>query len=161
MSRGLDRTDDREQASRTSGQAVSSPERRPVDAGARRSRERDHDDREGALSLPEGRWREAVPSGDRVYRLRESESRVLEAVATFRVVLERDLADGVYHGDRGRMADDLRSLREQGLIDRQSLAASRRGGSQGVVALTPAGQRLMRDHRGPSALSERRPDRPE
>jgi hypothetical protein len=102
-----------------------------------------------------------VVSGGRVCRLRESESRALETVATFRVVLERDLADGVYHGDRGRMGEDLRSLREQGLIDRQSLAASRRGGSRAVVALTLAGQRLMRTYRGPSALSERRPDRPE
>jgi hypothetical protein len=161
MSRGLDRTDDREPVVQTSAQPLSDVDRRPLDADVRRSRERGQGDHELAITLPDGRWREAVASGDRVYRLRDSESRALEAVATFRVVLERDLADGVYHGDRRRMGEDLRSLREQGLIDRQALAASRRGGSQGLVALTPAGHRLMRDHRGSSELSEPRPNRPE
>jgi hypothetical protein len=102
-----------------------------------------------------------VSFGDQVYRLRGSESRTLEAVAMFRVALERDLAEGLYRGNHGRLAEDVRSLREQGLVQRQALVATRRGGTQGVVALTVAGQRLLRDHRGPADWSGLRPPRPD
>jgi len=161
MSRGLDRTDEREPAAPSASPDVSAGGRHTTTGIARRSRDRHEDARDQAVSLPVGRQREPVSCEDRVYRLRGSESRTLEAVATFRVVLERDLGAGLYRGAQGRLTEDVRSLREQGLVQRSALVATRRGGTQGVVALTVAGQRLLRDHRGPSELSDRRPARPD
>ena len=161
MSRGLDRTDEREQDAPSAASGVGARESRPTMGSLTRSRERDQDQRDQEVELPEGRGRDLVVHRDSVYHMRGSESRLLEVLATFRVVLERDLAAGIYRRCPGRLPDDVRSLREQGLILRRALVATRKGGTQGVVTLTVAGQRLLRNYRGPSELSGRRPERPD
>ena len=131
MSRGLDRTDEREQEAPSSSSGVVR-DSRPTTGSLMRSRERDQDQRDQEVELPEGRARDLVVHRDSVYHMRGSESRLLEVLATFRVVLERDLAAGLYRRCPGRLADDVRSLREQGLILRRALVATRKGGTQGV-----------------------------
>lgn len=67
------------------------------------------------LHLPTGPDREIVRDRDREYTLRQSESRTLSIVGSFRVVSSRDLRD---HDGRPLDANrgDLRHLREQGLV---------------------------------------------
>lgn len=64
--------------------------------------------------------RDAVRVRDEMYRLRQSEIEVLQTIGTFRVVDEADLERFAYGGDSGRKREDLRSLREQGLVERRS-----------------------------------------
>jgi hypothetical protein len=161
MSRGTDRTDAREPLPEGVGRPDRDAAPRATPARVRPPRPRDPVAREPRTALPVGRWRAVLRDGTTAYRLRQSESRTLETLATFRVVLERDLAEGVYDGSWQRLAEDVRSLREQGLVQRRGLVVSRRGGTQGVLALTPAGQQLLERHQGPSELTDGRPSRPE
>src|SRR5882672_3181302 len=89
------------------------------------------------LSLPRGQTRERVYDRGRDYSLRESESRTLSTVGAFRVVSSRDL------GDRKTVDADLRSLREQGLV--QTIPTSSR--KEVAVVLTDRGRHLLESHR--------------
>ena len=95
------------------------------------------------VDLPSGRDREHVHDiRDREYTLRGSESRTLATVGAFRVVSARDL-----HDRRGRPADvrsdDLRHLREEGLIRAERLDGHR----DAVIVLTKEGRDLLEHHR--------------
>jgi hypothetical protein len=95
------------------------------------------------FSLPDGRDRETVHLRAWGYRLRDTESQTLVAAGSFRVVFERDLRDGPYRGDAERLAQDVKSLRAQGLLDRRTLAVDDRGHSMGVLALAESGRALL------------------
>lgn len=110
-----------------------------------------------AFDLPRGRWREIVRVPRRTYRLRGSESRLLEVAGTFRAVWTRDLAVGTHGGDTRRLAHDLRSLKEQGLIQTRRVAADRRGHSIVAVTLTDAGKGLLEHQRD---AAQPRPEHP-
>jgi hypothetical protein len=99
------------------------------------------------FALPTRREREAVADRHRVYRLRDTESTTLVTVGTFRVVFERDLDKGPYQGDTKRLAQDLRSLGAQGLIERRTIVIDKEGHSTGVLALTDEGRRLLEARR--------------
>lgn len=79
------------------------------------------------------RAQEARPSRDRLpaiavdLRLRPEETRVLGDVGRFRVITARDLAEAVYHGNRGQMERDLAYLREKNLADTSFINARRDG----------------------------------
>ena len=76
------------------------------------------------LDLPRSDERQRVHDRDREYSLRESESRTLATVAAFRVVSSRDLND--HHGREAEPhSDDLRHLREEGLIRTIPMEGSR------------------------------------
>jgi hypothetical protein len=104
------------------------------------------------FALPDGRDRETVHVREWGYRLRNTESQTLVAAGAFRVVFERDLRDGPYRGDAERLAQDIKALRAQGLLDRRTMAADDRGHSMGVLALTARGRALL------EARQDRDPD---
>jgi hypothetical protein len=70
------------------------------------------------LTLPEGRDRQEVRDQGRIYHLRGSEVELLERAAQYRVTFTEDLKQDA--GDANRFKDDLRSLKEQGLIEERS-----------------------------------------
>jgi len=150
MSRGLDidRDDDRsrdEEARRVR-------ESREAHVLLRDDDERDPDRRSESLpsrdfALPDGRDRETVHLRAWGYRLRDTESQTLVAAGSFRVVFERDLRDGPYRGDTERLAQDVKALRAQGLLDRRTIAIDEQGHSVGVLALTERGRALLETRR--------------
>jgi hypothetical protein len=111
------------------------------------------------MPLPSGRQRERTIHAGHRYRLRDTETHTLDTLATFRVVLDRDLVEGVYGGDRGRFAEDLRSLTAQGLVAHRALAADRQGHHVRVLTLTRDGHHLLQHRRGASSYSSG-PQRP-
>ena len=90
-------------------------------------------------SRPHGRGREPVER----YELSRDEVETLREVGRFRVVNTEDLQRFRYRGDDAATRQDLRSLREQGLLTRRTFAD--RGRKFAVVALTKEGQKLLRD----------------
>jgi hypothetical protein len=95
------------------------------------------------LSLPRGRDRELVRLQDRVYHVRESESRILATVGAFRVVRADDLQPG--RSSRDAWTGDLRSLADQGLIELRTVEVNRQ--PIAVVVLTRDGKDLLETHR--------------
>ena len=98
------------------------------------------------LTLPGREIRDAVCMGDRVYRLRQSEARILAIVGTFRVVRADDLQP--MRSSRDAWNGDLRSLAEQGLIETRTIDVNRQ--SMAVVVLTRSGKALLEAHRRPT-----------
>src|SRR5438552_2197100 len=95
---------------------------------------RDHD--------PRDREREIVyDARDREYTLRESETRSLSIVGSFRVVPAHDLRDYLDRPADPRTGD-LRHLREQGLIDTVRID----GRHDVAVVLTDRGRDLLEHH---------------
>lgn len=80
---------------------------------------------------------------DREYRLRDSEIHTLTEVGRFRTVDAADLKSHAYGGDRRRMRADLRSLREQGLVEMHRIRTGE-GGRLDVVVLSDQGRDLVR-----------------
>jgi hypothetical protein len=77
-----------------------------------------------------------------VYRLRESEARMLATVGTFRVVRAGDLQPT--HSSRDAWTGDLRTLSDQGLLEHRTVEINRE--STAVVVLTKAGKELLDSH---------------
>lgn len=85
--------------------------------------------------------------------LREEERKVLTDVGKFRVIATRDLAESVYEGRTKQMHQDLRYLREQGLVEVDAIRARRdgRGGRVErieVITLTKDGWSVARQTSG-------------
>jgi hypothetical protein len=106
-----------------------------------------------AWTLPSGVRRERVVHDRHTYSLRGTESRVLDTLATFRVVIERDLVEDVYSGHRARMGKELSSLESQGLVARRELASDQSGHHVRALTLTRDGQSLVQYHRDASRFS--------
>jgi DNA-binding MarR family transcriptional regulator len=97
------------------------------------------------LTLPRGQERQPVRARGHEYRLRESESRILATVGTFRVVRADDLQ--TMRSSRDAWTGDLRSLTEQGLVESRTVEVNRE--STAVVVLTRAGRDVLEAHRSP------------
>jgi hypothetical protein len=95
------------------------------------------------------RQRTRVEFRARTYLLRSSEHEMMRHVGMFRIVDEHDLRKLLYGGNRSATLQDLRSLREQGLIRRHTMTGSRQGRRLAVVSLTAAGAALVREQSGP------------
>ena len=160
MGRGLDDQDLRSQdvnASRdrdsreTHGRSVERPNPRAEVrelSETRDEQDREFDDeRTHHLQLPCGATREPVLDRDREYRLRGSEVDVLETIGQYRAVFVDDLVRET--SDPARLATDLRSLKDQELIEVRTISRFSPEESADVVSLTEAGQRLLNDHRDP------------
>jgi hypothetical protein len=85
--------------------------------------------------------------------LRDEEIKALIAIAKFRVIATRDLAETVYAGRRSELQRDLRFLQEKGVVEVNSVNARRdgRGGRVErieVVTLTKPGRELVREVSG-------------
>ena len=72
--------------------------------------------------LPDHDVRDAVSVRGSEYRLRESEVDTLQDIGRFRVVDEADLQRFGYADNSTRMREDIRSLRDQGLVERRRIA---------------------------------------
>jgi hypothetical protein len=116
-----------------------------ADRVAPRSRDEPGAERAHTLTLPVNRDREEVRQQGRTYHLRGSEVELIERAAQYRVTFTDDLKhDG---GDVGRFRDDLRSLKEQGLIAERTVTRLREKTVADVVNVTPAGKALLDHHR--------------
>lgn len=85
--------------------------------------------------------------------LREEERKLLAEAGRFRVIATKDLVEAVYSGNTGQMQQDLRFLREHGLVEVDMVRARRdgRGGNSKpieVVTLTKDGRTLARQTSG-------------
>jgi hypothetical protein len=94
------------------------------------------------LTLPRGDSRERVLVRDHVYRLRESEARILATVGAFRVVRADDLQP--MRSSRDAWNGDLRSLAEQGLVQARTVEVNRQ--SISVIVLTRTGKDVLDAH---------------
>jgi hypothetical protein len=112
-----------------------------------RSRGEIDSDRGRGLTLPEGRDRQEVRDQGRTYRLRGSEVELLERAAQYRVTFTEDLKQDA--GDANRFNDDLRSLKEQGLIEERTVTRLREGAVADVISVTGEGKALLDHHRDP------------
>jgi hypothetical protein len=99
------------------------------------------------LALPRGEEREPVRARGHVYRLRESEARILATVGTFRVVRADDLQ--AMRSSRDAWTGDLRSLADQGLVQARTVEVNRQ--STAIVVLTREGKDVLDAHRSPGA----------
>ena len=97
------------------------------------------------LTLPRGEAREPVRVREHVYRLRESEARILATVGAFRVVRADDLQP--MRSSRDAWNGDLRSLAEQGLVQAKTVEVNRQ--SISVIVLTRTGKDVLDAHVGP------------
>ncbi len=91
--------------------------------------------------LPDRDVRDTVSLRGSEYRLRETEVDTLQSIGRFRVVDETDLQRFGYADDATRMREDIRSLRDQGLIERRRIAVGD-GDYIGVLALTDRGREV-------------------
>ena len=127
---------------------------RPTPERVKESRETPRAQRPGIpmerLTLPRGRDRQPLVSHGHVYRLRESEARMLATVGAFRVVRADDLQP--CRSSRDAWTGDLRGLADQGLVQLRTVEINRE--SMAVVVLTRAGKNLLETHR----RSDERPD---
>jgi hypothetical protein len=100
------------------------------------------------------RAQEVRPGRDRLpaiavdLRLRPEETQMLGEVGRFRVITARDLAETVYHGNRGQMERDLAYLREKNLANTSFINARRDGQNRPVeriqvVTLTEEGRNVL------------------
>ena len=147
MSRGLEIDDGRDEERRAATSGFDGTAVRSARVG---DRPRDPRVRSATLphrhfTLPRGPARETVRGRARSYRLRGTESHVLTAAGIFRVVFERDLQETVYRDDPTRLAQDVRHLMRQGLLERHTVAADHRGRALAVLNLTRDGQRCWSD----------------
>jgi hypothetical protein len=104
-------------------------------------------DRGHGLTLPEGRDRQEVRDQGRIYHLRGSEIDLLERAAQYRVTFTEDLKQDA--GDANRFKDDLRSLKEQGLVEERTVTRLREERVVDVVSVTGEGKALLDHHRDP------------
>jgi hypothetical protein len=72
---------------------------------------------------------------------------LLKRAAQYRVTFTEALKHDA--GDASRFKDDLRSLKEQGLIAERTVTRLREGAVADVVSGTPAGKALLDHHRDP------------
>jgi len=93
------------------------------------------------VDLPRGHERETVFERDRCYEINGNESRTLATVGAFRIVPENDLCDA-RDESLGRPQDDLRHLRDEGLIHTVQVDERER-----AVVLTERGRDLLEQHR--------------
>jgi DNA-binding transcriptional ArsR family regulator len=120
-------------------------------------RERSPDNRSRSVShdrpVERRQKRDRLPRQAIGVSLREEERRLLSDVGRFRVIATRDLAESVYGGHTRQMQQDLRYLREQGLVEVDTVRARRdgRGGRVErieVVTLTKNGRSVARQTSG-------------
>src|SRR3954447_10041746 len=118
--------------------------RQPVDREDLHGRHRDHHPTawtpSAGLTLPCSDERQSVRCEGRSYRLRGSETELLATIGVFRIVPENAV-----QGDAAVRSNDVRSLSEQGLLERRTIVINNQ--AEGVVVLTGAGKALLEEHR--------------
>jgi hypothetical protein len=121
MSRDIDRDDERD------------PEREPPPERESK-RERSKEDR---LRAP-------IQDRDQTFHISRDERETKRDIGRFRVLAVDDVSRYRYQGNATQMNEDLKSLRQQGLIRCRTLWLARGGEKAKFVTLTKLGERLMR-----------------
>jgi hypothetical protein len=98
----------------------------------------------------EDRVRIAVQDRDRSFQISPDERETMRDLGRFRVVALKDLADHRYQGNTQWMKEDLKNLRQQGLLRVRTLWLARGGEKEKFVTLTKQGERLVKKDIGPS-----------
>lgn len=102
------------------------------------------------LDLPRGSERRAVTLGRDRFMLRSSESELLATAGAFRAIVLRDLGSFADHRattERSSLAMDVRSVRQQGLLDTHALVIN--GRHESIAVLTDRGLKLIEGSRTP------------
>src|SRR5262249_6044325 len=139
------------------GRAVAPLERINMDRDIDRDEERQPEqeirpDRE--LQQPthsrEDRHRTSVQDRDRTFHISPDERETMQELGKFRVIALKDLAEYRYPSNTQWMNEDLKNLRQQGLIRCRTLWLARGGEKEKFVTLTKQGERLVKKDIGPS-----------
>jgi hypothetical protein len=91
--------------------------------------------------LPRSDERQQVICEGRTYRVRGSETELLATVGAFRVVPENEL-----QRDASERSADVRSLSEQGLLERRTIVINHQ--PEAVLVLSQTGKTLLEEYRG-------------
>jgi hypothetical protein len=97
--------------------------------------------------LPDARTlsrdRVGITGRDYAYRISPAELETMHDIGRFRTVAVPDLAAQRYQGDVNRMNENLRSLADQGLVQRRTLWTGAQRRKLAVVVLTKEGKRVL------------------
>jgi len=96
----------------------------------------------------EDRIRTPVQERDRTFQISRDERETMRDLGRFRIVALKDLAAHRYQGNTQWMTEDLKNLRQQGLIRCRTLWLARGGEKEKFVTLTKQGERLMKGDAG-------------
>src|SRR5579863_7306168 len=115
---------------------------REIDSQEREGPDRTAEVRSESPRMVESRDRRRGEELDRsgALRISDSERETLHDIGSFRTVAAADLAKERYGGRTREMDQDLRSLREQGLLRRHSVWVESGKEKVTVLALTPCGK---------------------
>jgi hypothetical protein len=89
------------------------------------------------------REREPVVGRNFAYCLSPAELQTMKDIGRFRTIDARDLEQFRYGGDRSKMREDLRSLKDQGLISRRTIWTGKQGDGLTVLVSTKRGKALL------------------
>ncbi len=124
--------------------------------------EREEPDRPGAEPHQKPALRDQLESRERrplvnrsyAYCLSEAELETMKDIGRFRTIAVDDLAQHRYQGNRDEMRQDLRSLQDQGLIQRRTIWTGRQGDRLTVFVLSKRGKVLL-EREGRQATDQR------
>lgn len=113
--------------------------------------ERQEPDRPGAEPNQKPSLRDQLDSRERrplvnrsyAYCLSDAELETMKDIGRFRTIAVDDLAQHRYQGNRDEMRQDLRSLQDQGLIQRRTIWTGRQGDRLTVFVLSKRGKALL------------------
>jgi hypothetical protein len=96
----------------------------------------------GGLSPRPSRDRSTVEERGYIYQVSPDELETLREIGRFRTVALGDLLHHRYGGNAGDLREDLRSLQNQGLLQKRAVWLGNQGKKLTVVVLTPQGKSL-------------------
>ncbi len=118
---------------------------REIDPIERQQIERPVSERSEEIRLPDPSSRERRPLVSRTYAycLSEAEIETMKDIGRCRTVAIDDLTQHRYSGNRDEMRQDMRSLQDQGLVQRRTIWTGGKGDRLTVFVLTKRGKDLL------------------
>src|SRR5260370_36693349 len=98
------------------------------------------EERSVTTTAPLSRDRRPIPERGYTYQISPSELETMREIGRFRTVAIDDLGRNLYHGNTVQMREDLRFLRDQGLVQLRTARTRGKGGKLPVVVLTKVGK---------------------
>jgi len=92
---------------------------------------------------PDSRERRPLVNRSYAYSLSDAELETMKDIGRFRTIAVDDLAQHRYQGNRDEMRQDLRSLHDQGLIQRRTIWTGGHGDRLTVFVLSKKGKALL------------------
>jgi hypothetical protein len=112
-------------------------------AAATTALERLPDERAGGGQSDRNRQRRPVQERNRTYRISSAERELMTDIGSFRTVAIEDLIKFKYQGDSAKLSQDIRSLREQNLLQRRNGFVGKDHRKLAVLVLTKEGKHLL------------------